>query len=156
MPAVAHCSNVQHDTQFNVICLTIELDGVGYSFLQGPSTCMVRPHPAVWKIIHGVVILYMLALVFLLFQNADDARLLLKVRRSPVWQLCSHLALAHCMPGKASTKCLIMRKQVTCIQDQFSLNLKLMLLLSNNSHAPARRPAARRCLSHNMQTPPKI
>ena len=51
----------------------------GYSFLQGPSTCMVRPHPAVWRIIHGVVIMYMLALVFLLFQNADDARLLLKV-----------------------------------------------------------------------------
>lgn len=41
---------------------------------------MVRPHPAVWRIIHGMVILYMLALVFLLFQNADDARLLLKVQ----------------------------------------------------------------------------
>ena len=51
----------------------------GYSFLQGPSTCMVRPHPGFWRVIHGVVILYLLALVFLLFQNVDDARQLLKV-----------------------------------------------------------------------------
>lgn len=58
----------------------------GYSFLQGPSTCMIRPHPAVWRIIHGMVIIYMLALVFLLFQNADDARLLLKVLLSAVNQ----------------------------------------------------------------------
>ena len=58
----------------------------GYSFLQGPSTCMIRPHPAVWRIIHGMVIIYMLALVFLLFQNADDARLLLKVLLSAVHQ----------------------------------------------------------------------
>ena len=50
----------------------------GYSFLQGPSTSMVRPHPGFWRIVHGVVILYLLALVFLLFQNVDDARQLLK------------------------------------------------------------------------------
>ena len=91
---------------------------------------MVRPHPAVWKIIHGVVILYMLALVFLLFQNADDARLLLKVRRPPVWQPCSHLALAHGMPYKPSTECRIVRRQATCVKDQASLNSKYMLLLS--------------------------
>ena len=52
----------------------------GYSFLQGPSTCMVRPHPGFWRIVHGVVIPYLLALVFLLFQNVDDARRLLKAR----------------------------------------------------------------------------
>ena len=40
---------------------------------------MVRPHPGFWRIMHGVVILYLLALVFLLFQNVDDARQLLKV-----------------------------------------------------------------------------
>lgn len=51
---------------------------LGYSFLQGPSTSMVRPHPAVWRIIHGMIIIYLLALVFLLFQDVDDARQLLK------------------------------------------------------------------------------
>jgi hypothetical protein len=46
---------------------------------------MVRPHPGFWRIVHGVVILYLLALVFLLFQNVGDARQLLKAsRRAPV------------------------------------------------------------------------
>lgn len=40
---------------------------------------MVRPHPAVWRIVHGMIIIYLLALVFLLFQNVGDARQLLKV-----------------------------------------------------------------------------
>ena len=53
---------------------------------------MVRPHPAVWRIIHGMVILYMLALVFLLFQNAGDARLLLKVLQPTASELSCFLA----------------------------------------------------------------
>ena len=40
---------------------------------------MVRPHPGFWRVVHGIVILYLLALAFLLFQNVDDARQLLKV-----------------------------------------------------------------------------
>lgn len=53
---------------------------LGYSALQGPSSVMVRPHPVVWKLVHGIAILYLLALVFLLFQGKDEARALLKVR----------------------------------------------------------------------------
>jgi hypothetical protein len=57
-----------------------ELAGrAGYAFLQGPSTCMARPHPAVWRVIHGVVIIYLLVLVFLLFQTVGDARQMLRV-----------------------------------------------------------------------------
>ena len=41
---------------------------------------MVRPHPAVWRVIHGTVIIYLLVLVFLLFQNVGDARQMLRVR----------------------------------------------------------------------------
>lgn len=51
----------------------------GYSTAQGPSSPLVRPHPAVWKLIHGVIVLYLVSLIFLLFQDAHDARLLLKV-----------------------------------------------------------------------------
>lgn len=51
----------------------------GYSTLQGPVTCMVRPHPSVWRFIHGVLVAYLLLLVFLLFQDVGNARQFLKV-----------------------------------------------------------------------------
>ncbi|KAK9837431.1 hypothetical protein WJX81_001944 [Elliptochloris bilobata] len=51
---------------------------LGYAAIQGPATCMVRPHPAVWRVIHGMVIIYLLALVFLLFQTVDDARQMMR------------------------------------------------------------------------------
>ena len=41
---------------------------------------MARPHPAVWRVIHGMVVIYLLVLVFLLFQNVDDARQMMRVR----------------------------------------------------------------------------
>ena len=42
-------------------------------------TSLVRPHPAVWRFIHGVLVCYLLFLVFLLFQDVHDARQFLKV-----------------------------------------------------------------------------
>lgn len=41
---------------------------------------MVRPHPAVWRLVHGAAVLYVLALVWLLFQTVGQARQALKVR----------------------------------------------------------------------------
>lgn len=41
---------------------------------------MARPHPAVWRVIHGTVVIYLLVLVFLLFQDVDDARQMMRVR----------------------------------------------------------------------------
>jgi len=49
-----------------------------YSALQGPDTHMVRPHPAVWKVMHGLFVLYLLFLVFLLCQETTDARMVLQ------------------------------------------------------------------------------
>jgi len=40
-------------------------------FRDGP---FIRPHPAFWRVILGVNLLYELALVFLLFQDLDTAR----------------------------------------------------------------------------------
>jgi len=54
----------------------------GYSVLQGPATSMIRPHPAVWRFIHGVLICYMIFLVFMLFQDVSDARQFLRVRQN--------------------------------------------------------------------------
>ena len=38
-----------------------------------------RPHPAVWRVVHGVVLIYLLLLIFMLFLTADQARQMLKV-----------------------------------------------------------------------------
>eukprot|EP00877_Chromochloris_zofingiensis_P010042 jgi/Chrzof1/5291/Cz15g21020.t1 len=51
---------------------------LGYSVVQGPRTSMVRPHPAVWRLVHGVLVVYVLFLVWLLFQSVHDARQFLK------------------------------------------------------------------------------
>lgn len=51
---------------------------LGYSVIQGPDTCMVRPHPAVWRLVHGMMVCYLMFLVFMLFQNLDDARQFLR------------------------------------------------------------------------------
>lgn len=44
-------------------------------FRDGP---FIRPHPSFWRIVLGINLLYELALVFLLFQDLDSARELLK------------------------------------------------------------------------------
>lgn len=51
---------------------------LGYSVVQGPSTRMVRPHPAVWRLVHGIMVCYLLFMTYLLFQNVHDARQFLK------------------------------------------------------------------------------
>uniref|UniRef100_A0A383VUJ3 CDP-diacylglycerol--serine O-phosphatidyltransferase n=1 Tax=Tetradesmus obliquus TaxID=3088 RepID=A0A383VUJ3_TETOB len=51
---------------------------LGYSVVQGPRTSMVRPHPALWRLVHGAAVLYVLLLVWLLFQTAQDARQFMK------------------------------------------------------------------------------
>lgn len=48
---------------------------------------MVRPHPAVWRTIHGVLVLYVLLLVFLVFQDIHDARAFLTVSSASVWSM---------------------------------------------------------------------
>jgi phosphatidylserine synthase 2 len=40
---------------------------------------MVRPHPAVWRLVHGIMVCYLLFMTYLLFQNVHDARQFLKV-----------------------------------------------------------------------------
>jgi hypothetical protein len=73
----------------------------GYSVVQGPRTSMVRPHPAAWRLVHGMLVAYVLLLVFLLFQNVDDARQFLRVRRrgfqgyvGAEWGRCMRFPLA--------------------------------------------------------------
>ncbi|XP_008672257.1 CDP-diacylglycerol--serine O-phosphatidyltransferase 1 isoform X2 [Zea mays] len=51
---------------------------LAYSFLQAPSTVLIRPHPAIWRLVHGMAVVYLVALTFLLFQTRDDARQFMK------------------------------------------------------------------------------
>ncbi|XP_006646210.1 CDP-diacylglycerol--serine O-phosphatidyltransferase 2-like isoform X2 [Oryza brachyantha] len=51
---------------------------LAYCTLQAPSTILIRPHPAVWRLVHGMAVVYLVALTFLLFQNRDDARQFMK------------------------------------------------------------------------------
>ncbi|KAL5219896.1 hypothetical protein ABZP36_024609 [Zizania latifolia] len=51
---------------------------LAYSFLQAPSTVLIRPHPAIWRLVHGMAVVYLVALTFLLFQSRDDARQFMK------------------------------------------------------------------------------
>lgn len=51
---------------------------LAYSLLQAPSTILIRPHPAIWRVVHGMAVIYLVSLTFLLFQNRDDARQIMK------------------------------------------------------------------------------
>ncbi|KAG5532308.1 hypothetical protein RHGRI_026815 [Rhododendron griersonianum] len=51
---------------------------LAYCLLQAPSTILIRPHPAIWRLVHGMAVIYLVALTFLLFQNRDDARQFMK------------------------------------------------------------------------------
>ncbi|EJD50505.1 PSS-domain-containing protein [Auricularia subglabra TFB-10046 SS5] len=45
-----------------------------FSMIQFRDGPFIRPHPAVWRIVLGINLLYELAMVFLLFQDLDSAR----------------------------------------------------------------------------------
>ncbi|KAI4379133.1 hypothetical protein MLD38_005467 [Melastoma candidum] len=51
---------------------------LAYSLLQAPSTILIRPHPALWRLVHGMAVIYLIALTFLLFQNRENARQFMK------------------------------------------------------------------------------
>lgn len=45
-----------------------------YSMLQMRDSIFMRPHPAVWRVVMGAGVIYLVILVFLLFQSPEDAR----------------------------------------------------------------------------------
>ncbi|XP_010527763.1 PREDICTED: CDP-diacylglycerol--serine O-phosphatidyltransferase 1 isoform X2 [Tarenaya hassleriana] len=51
---------------------------LAYCLLQAPSTVLIRPHPAIWRLVHGMAVIYLVTLTFLLFQKRDDARQFMK------------------------------------------------------------------------------
>ena len=46
---------------------------LAYSSIYAPVTSLTRPHPIVWRVVHGVSLLYFLFLVFLLFLEGEQA-----------------------------------------------------------------------------------
>jgi phosphatidylserine synthase 2 len=57
-----------------------------YCVLQLRDGLLVRPHPAFWRLIHGLSIMWMLLFVFLLFQNVHVARQWMKYLYSDLGQ----------------------------------------------------------------------
>ncbi|OBZ68638.1 Phosphatidylserine synthase 2 [Grifola frondosa] len=49
-----------------------------FSMIQFRDGPFIRPHPAFWRVVLGINVLYELALVFLLFQDLDSARTMMK------------------------------------------------------------------------------
>lgn len=47
---------------------------LAFSMIQFRDGPFIRPHPAFWRMVLGINLLYELALVFLLFQDLDSAR----------------------------------------------------------------------------------
>lgn len=73
-------STVSHDSIISVkrgICAMIAVF-LAYCLFQAPSTVLIRPHPAIWRLVHGMAVVYLVSLTFLLFQNRDDARQFMK------------------------------------------------------------------------------
>lgn len=50
-----------------------------FALLQMRDGLLVRPHRAVWRVVKGVAVAYLLLLVFLLFQSQDDARQMFRI-----------------------------------------------------------------------------
>jgi Phosphatidyl serine synthase len=50
-----------------------------HCFLQCRDTLFVRPHPGVWRVVHGVGMLYLMGVAVLLFHTRAEARRLLAV-----------------------------------------------------------------------------
>ncbi|GAB4840347.1 heat shock protein Pss1, variant 3 [Ancistrocladus abbreviatus] len=55
---------------------------LSYCLLQAPLTVLNRPHPAIWRLVHGMAVVYLVALTFLLFQTRNDARKFMKYLHS--------------------------------------------------------------------------
>lgn len=51
---------------------------LGYALMQAPTTILIRPHPAIWRLVHGLAVVYLVFCTYLLFQTADDARQFLR------------------------------------------------------------------------------
>lgn len=65
-------SNADDNIWAGLLCIIFFLLIISVlSFPNGPFT---RPHPAVWRMVFGLSILYLLALLFLLFQDYKTAR----------------------------------------------------------------------------------
>ncbi|CAG7822093.1 unnamed protein product [Allacma fusca] len=77
---VALVEEVVDDTQFNakrglVACIVFF---ISLALVITPDGPFLRPHPALWRLLFVVSIVYQIAMIFLLFQSAKDARQLLK------------------------------------------------------------------------------
>lgn len=65
------------------------------AFPNGPFT---RPHPAIWRIVFGMSVLYLLGCLFILFQNTETVNKIL-YWIDPSLQVCKEFQLHICLTG---------------------------------------------------------
>lgn len=63
-------TNIQENIWSGMLCVIFFF--VVISVLAFPNGPFTRPHPAVWRILFGVSVLYLMLLVFLMFQNYNS------------------------------------------------------------------------------------
>jgi phosphatidylserine synthase 2 len=51
---------------------------IAFASVQYPDTLIKRPHPVFWRILLGALTLYILFMVYVLFQPLNDARKIFK------------------------------------------------------------------------------
>ncbi|CAL8143590.1 unnamed protein product [Orchesella dallaii] len=65
-------SNIQDNLSAGFKCVVFFF--LVISILAFPNGPFTRPHPAIWRMVFGLSVLYLLALVFILFQNYDTVK----------------------------------------------------------------------------------
>ena len=83
LASVSYYSYSHHTTDFVQNVKSALLSGslifLVYCFLQTRDTLLLRPHPGVWRIVHGCGVLYLIVLAALSVQNLQSARQVLRV-----------------------------------------------------------------------------
>lgn len=98
---------------------------LAYCLLQAPSTLLIRPHPAIWRLVHGLAVIYLVALTFLLFQTRDNARQFMKYL---------HPDLGVELPEKSyGADCRIYVSENPTSRTHFLMNLFLLMFLGGGA-----------------------
>eukprot|EP01012_Entosiphon_sulcatum_P050279 TRINITY_DN6906_c0_g1_i1.p1 TRINITY_DN6906_c0_g1~~TRINITY_DN6906_c0_g1_i1.p1 ORF type:complete len:498 (-),score=110.01 TRINITY_DN6906_c0_g1_i1:6-1445(-) len=68
-------SDDSHNIKVGIVVMCASF--LWFCFVHLPDGLMLRPHPAVWRVVLGATLIYLLTLVFILFQNIGQARAIL-------------------------------------------------------------------------------
>lgn len=65
-------SSLENNIWSGILCLVLFF--LVISLLTFPNGPFTRPHPAFWRLVFGISVLYLLSLIFILFQNYETVK----------------------------------------------------------------------------------